>query len=212
MSEERTTGCRAQPRLPYSTGWARVRIRPNEQQLRPNEQQLRPLQTHQKPTNYEEVIKIPGNRYTSFPCIICGKELLRGMNEYEAQPDDGIMCETGGNYGSRVFDDMGEGHRLAFNICDPCMVHAGEQGRVMTYRRSRPVEVDVLGRVGYEDIDRPYIPWHTLLPAGEDDHCYLDLLDLRRYREQGVPRTIHIRIPLDVIIQRIEEDYAQETN
>lgn len=106
----------------------------------------------------------------SFPCIICGKPLER-VSEHgsEAQPSGGIMCETGGNYGSAVWDSE-DGERLAFSICDPCMVEAGERGRVWTYREFRLILASrrrlVIGR---EELrGRPYIPWHEGLAADDE--------------------------------------------
>jgi hypothetical protein len=72
----------------------------------------------------------------SFPCIICGKELsgYGDPEEVVAQPDNGVMCTTYGNYGSTVFDPM-DGSFLAFNICDDCLVEAGEKGTLFLTRK-----------------------------------------------------------------------------
>lgn len=130
------------------------------------------------------------SRPESFPCIICGKTLKRAWH-LEAQPSDGIMCETAGNYGSTIFDSQ-DGARLAFNICDPCMVKAGSQGRVMTYRKYKLI---LIGEgplhhlvVGKEYVDQPYTPWSVkldrdtepvLVPLEELEHlsknCVLDI-------------------------------------
>lgn len=79
----------------------------------------------------------------SFPCIICGKELesviMQDSDELEAQPHGGVMCQTYGNYGSTVFDPFNG--MLAFNICDNCLVEAGEKGRVfLTYKPYVPIK------------------------------------------------------------------------
>lgn len=111
----------------------------------------------------------------SFPCIICGCRLERVTSTAEGQPDDGIMCQSHGNYGSTVFDpdDMSF---LAFNICDECIVEKAEQGRVMVTRSFISVDVDRMGRVGRARADRPYIPWHKGLP-NDDERLELDLYE-----------------------------------
>lgn len=114
-------------------------------------------------------------RPESFPCIKCGKILLREIDDYEGQPSDGIMCTSGGNYGSTVFDPM-NGEKLAFNICDECIVEAGKKGRVMTYLSALPVSTDIPnGRggswqsvVGWMRVSRPYLPWNRELPPSEE--------------------------------------------
>jgi len=133
----------------------------------------------------------------SFPCIICGRKLQRVVEFAEAQPADGIMCETPGNYGSTVYDSM-DGEYLAFSICDPCMITAGEQGRVMTYRKRRPILVSAgpLNRmvVGYERLrDRPYIPWHAGLTA-DDEPLFMDLDELA-----ALPQNCELIVPLEEV-------------
>lgn len=68
-------------------------------------------------------------RMAALPCIVCHKELNNVIEGADNQPNDGVACYTHGNYGSRVFDDLG-GHHLDFNICDECLIKASEQGRV----------------------------------------------------------------------------------
>jgi len=132
----------------------------------------------------------------SFPCIICDTELERVTEGNEAQPNDGIMCETGGNYGSTVWDEM-NGNRLAFNICDACMIAAGEQGRVMTYRKFQPICVErgkALLHVGYMDLNtRGYVPWRVDLP-GDDEPLVLGLDEL-----DNLPKQCHLSMTPDVI-------------
>jgi hypothetical protein len=99
-------------------------------------------------------------RQSDWPCIICGAELQR-VWEDEGQPNDGVVCTTHGNYGSRVYDSL-NGEYLAFNICDPCLTKAGEQGRIQITRGSIPVELDASsGICGSYPVDRPYVPWHA---------------------------------------------------
>ena len=104
----------------------------------------------------------------ALPCLKCGRELVNAFpNEVENQPVDGVAATTSGNYGSTVFDSF-TGHILEFNICDPCLVEAGEQGRVLTTRRVVPVVFEDIGVVGSLEIPEPvYVPWREGL--AEDD-------------------------------------------
>ncbi len=141
----------------------------------------------------------------SFPCLICGKRLERANETYEQQPNDGIMCETAGNYGSTVFDSQ-DGERLAFNICDECMVKAGAQGRVMTYRKYRPVLVSkvVVGREMLKN--RPYIPWNAdLEPDTEPVHLEPDELD-------GLPASFQFEMPVAEIRRLTEARESQRSH
>ena len=63
----------------------------------------------------------------SLPCIVCDKLLYRVLDDYELQPNDAVMCSTTGNYGSTVFDPMGQ-QTLHFNICDTCIVKLRDKG------------------------------------------------------------------------------------
>lgn len=139
----------------------------------------------------------------SFPCIICGGTLERVVEWTEAQPSDGIMCETAGNYGSTVWDSM-SGERLAFNICDPCMIRAGEQGRVWTYRKYRllltdagPLHRMVIGRENLRD--RPHIPWHQGL-APDDEEVFVTADEL-----ESLPRSCELSMTIEEI-RRLTED------
>lgn len=138
----------------------------------------------------------------SFPCIICGGTLERESDEYEGQPADGVMCSTRGNYGSTVYDAM-TGEYLAFNICDPCLVERGKMGRLFATRSSIPVQTDVvIGRsresgfgapiivksiVGYQTVERPYIPWHQGMPEDEAA-CYIPIEELLN----PLPKNVHL--------------------
>jgi hypothetical protein len=120
----------------------------------------------------------------------------------QQQPSGGIMCETAGNYGSTVFDSM-DGEYLAFNICDECMTRAGAQGRVMTYRKYRPVVVTGV-TVGREMLrDRPYIPWNAELePDGEP--VYLDVGEL-----EGLPASFRFEMSIAEVRRLAEAREAQ---
>jgi hypothetical protein len=124
----------------------------------------------------------------ALPCIVCGRELLNVFADMvENQPDSGIACTSGGNYGSTVFDPM-NGEYLELNICDPCLTRAGEQGRVLTGRSRRPVAVEGL-LVGWERIERPLVPWTAGLPGYGADTLNLEVEDL----EGGLPPTVELR-------------------
>ena len=127
------------------------------------------------------------DRLDSFPCIICGVGLTRVMPEAEGQPDDGVMCQTHGNYGSTIFDPEDYSY-LAFNICDPCLVKAGDEGKVMITRIYAPVSLDngryvsVVGRI---KADRPYIPWHNGLSSDDNSAITLEIEELDKYVKAG---------------------------
>ena len=136
----------------------------------------------------------------SFPCIICGRQLERVHPDTEGQPDNGLMCMAYGKYGSTVFDAEDLSY-LAFNICDECMVEKAEQGRVMVTRNRIPIEVDGLGQVGYERVDRPYVAWHRDMPS-DDARIDLDVFQVGELN-LGRPQWV-LTTPLDVIKQRLE--------
>ncbi len=104
----------------------------------------------------------------ALPCIICGTALKNVWEDAENQPGDGVACITEGNYGSTVYDPVLSGEFLEFNVCDVCLVRAGQQGRIYTARRARPVSMGDLGIVGW--IKAPYVPvlWHQGLPGMDD--------------------------------------------
>jgi hypothetical protein len=104
----------------------------------------------------------------ALPCIICGDTLKNVWEDAENQPSDGVACTTNGNYGSTVYDSILNGEFLEFNICDPCLVKAGEQGRIYTARTRRAVDLEEWGIIG--SVSAPYVPvlWHQGLPGMED--------------------------------------------
>jgi hypothetical protein len=123
----------------------------------------------------------------ALPCIICGTPLKNVWEDAENQPDGGVACITEGNYGSTVYDPVMTGEFLEFNLCDPCLVKAGEQGRIYTARRARPVAMADFGIVGY--IKAPYVPviWHRGMP-GMDDTIHVE--DLEEFRALGHGATL----------------------
>lgn len=94
----------------------------------------------------------------SFPCLICGKVLQRETDQWEAQPREGIMCSSQGNYGSAFFDPM-DGTTLHFNICDQCVQDKAEEGVLFVARSWEPVMLQRMGMVGVHHVDVTYIPW-----------------------------------------------------
>jgi hypothetical protein len=111
----------------------------------------------------------------ALPCIVCGAELRNVMPDHNNQPRGGVAAFTSGNYGSAVFDSL-DGETLEFTVCDTCLVHAGERGRVVSSYPRRPVLVEGR-RVGWESMEPRPVPWHVDLP-GRDDACSLDLDEL----------------------------------
>lgn len=119
-------------------------------------------------------------------CIVCGRELREVSPGYsENQPSDGVVAIINGNYGSTVFDPF-DGTHLEVNVCDPCLVKAGEKGRVLSGRQRRPVTIDNL-LIGYEELSAPLVQWHQGIPA-YGDTCELHEEDL----EEPLPKSIHI--------------------
>lgn len=143
---------------------------------------------------------------TSFPCLVCGKELERAFRDAEGQPADGVMCETHGNYGSTVYDSM-DGEALAFNVCDDCLVAAGEQGRIYTYRKWRPIDTDDMNFVGRERLDRPYIPWRRGL-APDNDRVYVPLDELEAVAAQ---RNVDLRFSVEEIREYVKRQQEGES-
>jgi hypothetical protein len=138
----------------------------------------------------------------ALPCVICGAQLERIDNmSDESCPYKGTNFTTHGHYGSTVFDPM-DGSFITLNICDPCLTRAGEQGRVVAGRDSRPVKCDVQVapdrwmecNVGHERIsDSGLVPWTKDLATFDDDVCRIGLDDI----EAGLPKNIFIRVDVD---------------
>lgn len=101
------------------------------------------------------------------------------------------MCETAGNYGSTVFDSQ-DGEKLAFNICDPCMVAKGREGLVRVYRKTRPI-VTGFGSLGHCLVGQEILEhskYRTWNPAEDRDpkSVYVTLDELDRLGELGKVR------------------------
>jgi hypothetical protein len=142
------------------------------------------------------------NRDASWPCLVCGQELLATTVHCQAQPDDGVMCYTHGNYGSTVYDPF-EGEYLSFNICDPCLVAAGEAGRLMVTRDRRPLWAYVsvakdrrlLSIVGSEQVERrPYKKWQRGLKGDGDRRIFDPETD-------AVTEDMHLNISVESMLR-----------
>lgn len=64
------------------------------------------------------------------PCIVCGRVLRNVDVGSTNQPYEGLAFEAHGHYGATKFDPM-DGSYLELNICDPCLMDAQAQGRVL---------------------------------------------------------------------------------
>lgn len=73
------------------------------------------------------------------PCIVCGKKLEDIGSGSPNHARHANQFSTRGQYGSTVFDPMDDSF-LAVNICDPCLVAASKQGRVLDQHYT-PVEL-----------------------------------------------------------------------
>lgn len=64
------------------------------------------------------------SKFPALRCICCEKRLtpVGGSDEPWYQPDDGIVCDTFGNYGSAVFDSLTTEESVRFFVCDKCLV------------------------------------------------------------------------------------------
>lgn len=82
------------------------------------------------------------------PCVVCGERLAPMDSGSPNHAHNANEFCTHGQYGSTVFDPL-NGDRLAVNICDKCLVAAGDAGRVM------------FGRHG----SRELTPWKRARPA-----------------------------------------------
>lgn len=124
------------------------------------------------------------------------------MPTAEGQPDDGIMCQSHGNYGSTVFDPEDLSY-LAFNICDDCIVEKAQQGRVMVTRSFMSVEVDRMGRVGRARAEREYIPWHKGMP---DDGARIELDLFDDFDALMATNKIDLYLPVETIKEQLRKN------
>lgn len=118
------------------------------------------------------------------PCVVCGKELRNVAPDITTnQPSEGLCFWTHGTYGSTVFDPF-DGTYIEINICDECVVEAGEQGRVLSGRDKRPVNISRWGTCGWERVDRALVPWTKDLASYDADDCVnFDLEEALEYED-----------------------------
>jgi hypothetical protein len=104
----------------------------------------------------------------ALPCIICYTPLTNVWQDAENQPNDAVACTTPGNYGSTAYDPVLTAEFLEFNICDPCLIKAGEQNLIYTARTRQPVHLHGIGLIG--TVRAPYTPvyWKYGMPGYED--------------------------------------------
>lgn len=150
----------------------------------------------------------------SFPCLVCGCG-LQACFDYVAQPDDGVMCTTSGNYGSTVYDPM-DGRFIGFNICDACFLKAGDEGRLFESRRYRPVWAATPATIGgvtkklktivgsQEVEERDFKPWSRdaeIAGYTEDVMAGGIFIDVN----EPLPEKIHLNVSLESLKASFEE-------
>lgn len=140
----------------------------------------------------------------SFPCLVCGKVLTRSSDDYEAQPNDGLMCQASGNYGSTVFDPF-DLSLLAFNVCDSCMVKAAEQGRVMVTRYHQPINTDHMQMIGRERVVAVYVPWKPNLP-GDGREVFVGVDEIEAYAKRD---GVELKFDIDTIKDYVASQEAK---
>lgn len=104
----------------------------------------------------------------ALPCIVCGKELDNVDREAVNQPHSGLAFTfvTHGHYGGTVFDPM-DGQFIEINVCDECLVTAGEEKKVLL---NRDVRLVLCGGVivGHQKVKREYLQWKKGVDGGTD--------------------------------------------
>jgi hypothetical protein len=65
-------------------------------------------------------------------CIVCERTLDAVHPASPHQPYDGIVCYSGGNYGSTIFDPIGVDYEeVMFWLCDDCLTKGLASGQVV---------------------------------------------------------------------------------
>jgi len=82
-------------------------------------------------------------KYTDLDCIRCGKTLPPSVtiegDDDEIPPSDGLLFISYGNYGSTVYDPMGNAQEyLLVVICDEVRRLAGAGGQCHAYLQAVP--------------------------------------------------------------------------
>ena len=64
------------------------------------------------------------SKFPVLRCVCCDKRLtaVGGSEVPWYQPEDGVVCDTIGNYGSAVFDSLSGVESLRFFVCDECLL------------------------------------------------------------------------------------------
>jgi hypothetical protein len=144
-----------------------------------------------------------------FPCLICGKELETAYPQqpHKGQPYDGVVCDTNGNYGSRVYDPM-DGSTLVFNICDECLV--AHKDRLFSTRYGRPVRVSggkfrFAPICGSQRVQADFKPWDP--DSNQHDEDVLDLT-YEQLIAGEYPDDIHWNVPAEILAGAYLEDEA----
>jgi hypothetical protein len=77
------------------------------------------------------------NKFVSASCLICDKDLGLVLDDSPGTVSNAVLCQTDGNYGSRVLDNDG---RLYFYICDVCLVQKRDKFRAFRIEQIHPSE------------------------------------------------------------------------
>lgn len=85
------------------------------------------------------------SKFPTLRCICCEKILtpVGGSDLPWYQPEDGIVCDTFGNYGSSVFDSLTREESVRFFVCDKCLV-----------KKARHAFVFQLGKRGVHSLEK----------------------------------------------------------
>lgn len=120
----------------------------------------------------------------ALPCIVCGKPLQNTFIEMTNQPSEGTAFESHGHYGSTAWDPM-DGQYIEVNICDPCLVGAAKQGKVLQGRETKPVIVEMkVGEAymptvaGSTKTKRELVPWDGIRGTDEKDVLHMQEEDI----------------------------------
>ena len=84
-------------------------------------------------------------------CIVCDKPLRNVTEDSDNQPYVGTSFSSSGHYGSTAWDSV-DGELLEINVCDTCLLRAGQAGQVLRYRPARP-RVKYLAPVPWQEDD-----------------------------------------------------------
>ena len=108
----------------------------------------------------------------ALPCIVCGARLQNAFPSADNQPSDGTAFYTYGHYGSTFFDSF-DGQQIEINVCDPCLTKHTD--KIVWRRAKRAITCEDVF-VGYEQLDRPLVPYTG--QDEEEDPITVDVEDL----------------------------------